>query len=147
MGVIVDELRRLMERRLDESQIVLWFDPDQNYEHAINELRLAGATILRYRDGFYRLRHEAEPFLRQSERPRLLVYVPAEYDSARLPLAELIAFAETLRPGEKGLANTRLGVIARRALKPFLSEAKLSWRIPEHDRNQALAGPWYDCRK
>jgi len=135
MGVIVDELRRLMERGLDESQILLWFDPDRDYDDAVDELGLPGATILRYHDGFYRLRHEAEPFLRQPEKPRLLVYVPAEYDSARLPLAELVALAETLRPGEKGLANTRLGVIARRALKSFLPEAKLSGLDREIEEN------------
>jgi hypothetical protein len=38
MGVIVDELRRLLERQINESQIVLWFDPEQHYETASKEL-------------------------------------------------------------------------------------------------------------
>lgn len=126
MGVIVDELRRLLERQINESQIVLWFDPEQHYETAIEELGLPETTVVRYRDGYYRLRYEAEPLLRGPQKPRLLIYLPLEYEAARAPLAELIAFGETLRPGEKGLANTRLGVIARRALKPFVSEAKLA---------------------
>jgi PglZ domain len=135
MGVIVDEIRRLLERQLEENQIVLWFDPDRNYEDVISELGLSSATILRYRDGFYRLRYEAEPLLRQPEKPRLLVYLPVEYENASLPLAELIAFGETLRPGEKGLANTRLSVIARRALKPFVPESKLDGLDREIEEN------------
>jgi hypothetical protein len=126
MGVIVEELRRLLERQLNEHQIVLWFDPERHYETALEELGVAGATLLRYTDSFYRLRHEAEPLLRQTDKPRLLVYVPVDYDGARGPLAELFTFGETLRPGEKGLANTRLAVIARRALKPFLPESRLA---------------------
>jgi len=59
MGVIVDELRRLLERQLDEHRIVLWFDAERHYEAALGQLGLTGATLLRYADGFYRLRHEA----------------------------------------------------------------------------------------
>jgi hypothetical protein len=102
---------------------------------AIEELGLPETTVLRYRDGYYRLRYEAEPLLRGPQKPRLLIYLPLEYEAARSPLAELIAFGETLRPGEKGLANTRLGVIARRALKPFVPEAKLSTLDHEIEAN------------
>ena len=135
MGVIVDEIRRLLERQLAESQIVLWFDREKHYEGALAELDFSGATTLRYRDSFYRLRHEAEPFLRKPEKPRLLVYLPVDYDAARMPLAELIALGETLRPGEKGLTNTRLGVVARRALKPFVAESKLAGLDREIEEN------------
>jgi hypothetical protein len=138
MGVIIDELRRLLERQLNDKQIVLWFDPERHYEPALNELGLLNTTVLRYRDGYYRLRYEAEPLLRQPQKPRLLVYLPVDYEAARLPLAELIAFGETLRPGEKGLANTRLGVIACRALKPFMAEAKLDAIDREIEENKLL---------
>jgi hypothetical protein len=136
MGVILDELRRLLERQLNEHGIVVWFDPERHYEAVLAELNLAGTVVLRYTDSFYRLRHEAEPWIRQAEKPRLLVYVPLEYEAARGPLAELITFGETLRPGEKGLANTRLAVIARRALKPFLSESQLAALEREIEQNK-----------
>ena len=73
MSVIVDELRRLLERHLNESQIVLWFDSERHYETVLDELGLPNVTVLRYRDSYYRLRHEAEPLLRQPQKPRLLV--------------------------------------------------------------------------
>lgn len=136
MGVIVEELRRLLQRQLDEHGIVLWFDAERHYEGALAELDLAGTTLLRYTDSFYRLRHEAEPLIRRTEKPRLLVYVPLDYEAARAPLAELITLGETLRPGEKGLANTRLAVIARRALKPFLPESRLAALDREIEENK-----------
>jgi len=68
--------------------------------------------------------------------PRLLVYLPIAYETAQMPLAELLTFGETLRPGEKGLANTRLAVIARRALKSLLPEAKLAGLDREIDDNK-----------
>ncbi len=136
MGVIVDELRRLLERQLNEHQIVIWCDPERQYETALDEVGMAGVTVLRYTDSFYRLRHEAEPHLRKPEKPRLLVYLPLEFERAQSALAELIAFGETLRPGEKGLANTRLAVIARRALKPFLPESRLTALDREIEQNK-----------
>jgi hypothetical protein len=135
MGVIVYEIRRLLERQLNESQIVLWFDREKHYEAVLSELDFAGAMVLRYTDSFYRLRHEAEPLIRKPEKPRLLVYLPVDYDAARMPLAELIALGETLRPGEKGLTNTRLSVVARRALKPFFAESKLAELDHEIEEN------------
>jgi hypothetical protein len=136
MGVIINELQSLLKRHLDEHGIVLWFDPERHYESTLSELKLSNAKVVSYTDSFYRLRHEVEPCLRKSEVPRLLVYLPVDYDSARLPLAELHAFGTILRPSEKGLANTRLAVIARRALKPFLSEAKLTAIDREVEENK-----------
>ena len=136
MGVIVDELRRLLERQLEEHGIVLWFDPERDYEPALPELGLSACTLLRFEGSYYQLRHEAEPLLRDAEPPRLLVYLPVEHEAARMPLAELIAFGVTLRPGEKGLANSRVGVIARRALKGLIPDSRLEKLDREIEENK-----------
>jgi hypothetical protein len=41
----------------------------------------------------------------------------------------------------------RLVFYARNPRKNDAAVEGESWRISEHDRNQAFAGPWYDCRK
>ncbi len=38
-GVIFDELRRLIERHLQEHGIVVWFDPEQYYEADLEKIR------------------------------------------------------------------------------------------------------------
>src|SRR5262249_15613677 len=100
MGVIVDELRQLLDRHLTDHGIVLWFDPEQHYKRTLEDLAIPGSKVLRFERSFYELRHEAEPLLRGMEVPRLLVYLPVEYETARMPLAELISCGTILRPGE-----------------------------------------------
>lgn len=136
MGVIVDELRRLLDRHLTDYGVVLWFDPEQHYERALEDLAIPESKVLRFEGSFYDLRRKAEPLLRGIEVPRLLVYLPLEYETARMALAELISFGTVVRPGEKGLANTRLAVVARRALKGLLPETRLVRLDKEIEQNK-----------
>jgi PglZ domain len=136
MGVIVNELRQLLDRHLTDHGIVLWFDPEQHYERALEGLAIPGSKVLRFERSFYELRDEAEPLLRGMEVPRLLVYLPVEYETARMPLAELISYGTIVRPGEKGLANTRLAVVARRALKGLVPETRLDRLDKEIEQNK-----------
>ena len=136
MGVIVDELRQLLDRHLTDHGVVLWFDPEQHYKEAFEDLATPGAKVLGFEGSFYELRHEAEPLLRGTEVPRLLVYLPVEYETARMPLAELISFGSVVRPGEKGLANTRLAVVARRALKGLIPDTRLERLDKEIEQNK-----------
>src|SRR5207247_1735608 len=46
------------------------------------------------------------------------------------------SYGTTVRPGEKGLANTRLSVIARRALKGFVPETRLERLDKEIEENK-----------
>jgi hypothetical protein len=136
MGVIVDELRQLLDRHLTDYGIVLWFDPEQHYEGTLEGLAIRGSKLLRFERSVYELRHEAEPLLRGMEVPRLLVYLPVEYETARMPLAELISYGTIVRPGEKGLANTRLAVVARRALKGSIPDTRLERLDREIEQNK-----------
>ena len=48
MGVVLEELKRLLEREVREHGIAVWFDPKRHYEAALEDLSLAGITLLRY---------------------------------------------------------------------------------------------------
>jgi len=52
MGVIVNELRQLLDRHLTDHGIVLWFDPEQHYEGTLEGLRVEGGVCL-VRFGWY----------------------------------------------------------------------------------------------
>ena len=136
MGVIVNELRQLLDRHLTDHGIVLWFDPEQHYERTLEGLAIPGSKVLRFERSFYELRDEAEPLLRGMEVPVALVYLPVEYETARMPLAELISYGTIVRPGEKGLANTRLAVVARRALRGLVPETRLDRLDKEIEQNK-----------
>ena len=58
-----------------------------------------------------------------------------EYDDAHLPLSELLTLGETLRPGVMGQGNTKLAVIARRALKGRVAETRLARLDREIEEN------------
>jgi hypothetical protein len=72
------------------------------------------------------VRLEAEPLLRGLDAPKLLVYLPVAWEKAQEPLAEMLALGVDLRPGVSGNRNTRLAVVARKALKGRIAEARLA---------------------
>ena len=86
-------------------------------------MEIPDTKIALYRDSFFELRHEIEPLLDSSERPRLIVYVPLEADDTDHALAEVEAAGVILRPGQQPpTRNTRLSVIAKNALKTTVRE-------------------------
>ena len=137
MGMIVNELRALLGRLIDEHGLVLWFDPERQYEASLDEAAPVNSEPpLRFEGSYYDLRYRAERFLRGSEPPKLLVYLDVEYDDARFPLSEMIALGHVIRPGEKGLSNTRLAVVAKRALKGHIPDARLEGLPREIEENR-----------
>src|ERR1039458_4808700 len=124
MGVILDELRQVLTKHIQDHGLVVWFDPDRHYESVLNQIQIPGCQMLVYDGSYYALRAAAEPLIRNLEPPRLLLSLPLEYDDAHLPLSELITLGETVRPGVMGQGNTKLAVIARRALKGRVAETR-----------------------
>src|ERR1019366_7853476 len=98
MGVILDELRQVLTKHIQDHGLVLWFDPDRNYEAVLDQLQIPGCQLLVYDGSYYALRAAAEALIRNVEPPRLLLYLALEYDDAYLPLSELLTFGETVRP-------------------------------------------------
>src|SRR6267142_1142767 len=125
MKVITQTVEKLIADDIRDHSLVVWFDPDRHYETIVRGLRAGQERTLVYVGSFYKLRLEAEPFLRGFDPPRMLVYVPIPWEHAEEPLAELLALGVTLRPGVQGNRNTRLAVVARKALKGRVPEARL----------------------
>jgi hypothetical protein len=127
MGVVTEYLNRLIARQVDEQGIVVWFDPENQYEAMVSDLAIPETTIACYEGSFFALRHRIEPLLGGDEPPRLVVYVPLEQTQTRNALAEIEAAGAILKPGQPSLPrNTRLSVIARHALKSVLGESAVA---------------------
>src|ERR1017187_9111405 len=125
MGVITEAVEKLVSEYVRDRGLVLWFDQERHYESAARGLKAGQERFLAYDGSFYKLRLEAEPFLRGLEPPKLLVYLPVSWEESREPLAEMLALGVDLRPGVSGSRNTRLAVVARKALKGRVADARL----------------------
>src|SRR5450759_4455851 len=117
MGVITEAIEKLIGEFIRERGLVLWFDSEQHYESIVRGLKAGQERILTFDGSFYKLRLEAEPFLRGLDAPKLLMYLPITWEQAEEPLAEMLALGVDLRPGVAGNRNTKLAVVARKALK------------------------------
>src|ERR1035437_2102621 len=125
MGVITAAVEKLVSECIRDRGLVLWFDPEHHYEKVARGLNVGQERFLAFDGSFYKLRLEAEPFLRGLDAPKLLVYLPIAWEQAEEPLAEMLALGVDLRPGVPGNRNTRLAVVARKALKGRVAEVRL----------------------
>src|ERR1017187_3766293 len=136
MGVITEAIEKLAGEYLHDRGLVLWFDPERHYESVARGLNAGQERVLAFEGSFYQLRLEAEPFLRGFDAPKLLVYLPIAWEDAKEPLAEMLALGVDLRPGVSGSRNTRLAVVARKALKGHVADA----RVEDLDRQIEQGG-------
>src|ERR1019366_3862859 len=125
MGVITEAVEKLVSEFVREQGLVLWFDPERHYESVARRLNAGQERALVFDGSFYKLRLDAEPFVRGFDVPKLLVYLPVAWEDAKEPLAAMLALGVDLRPGVSGSRNTRLAVVARKALKGRVSDARL----------------------
>ena len=102
MGVVIEALKQLIAQQVSEHGVVLWFDPECHYENETSSVVSSDLTFVRFKGSYYQLRADVEPLLRGSDPPKLLVYLPVEYEVAKGPLAELLAFGTVMRPGAAG---------------------------------------------
>jgi hypothetical protein len=112
MGKVTEYLTSLLAKAVNDHAIVVWYDPDRHYEKFIEPLELTATHVVRFRDSFFVLRHEIEPFLSGPEPGRLLVYVPMDQQQAHDALIEAGAAGAVM--------NLSLAILARDALKPFV---------------------------
>jgi hypothetical protein len=125
MGVITEAVEKLVSEYIRDRGLVLWFDPERHYEGVARGLNAGQERVLVFDGSFYKLRLDAEPFVRGFDAPKLLVYLPVAWEDAKEPLAEMLALGVDLRPGVSGSRNTRLAVVARKALKGRVADARL----------------------
>ena len=121
MGAVTEELIRLIAKQVDEKGLVLWFDPERHYVDALGSISIPDCAILRYEDSYFRLRRETASYMNGDAPPRLIVYLPVDPSDTRDDLIELSVAGVSLFPGANPWQrNTRLSVIARRALEPII---------------------------
>lgn len=111
MGVIKDHLVSLLSKQIHDHGIVVWYDPEQNYNSFVETLDLPATNIVRFTDSFFALRHEVEPFLDGPKPGPALVYVPLPQDQTHDALVEAGAAGYTLK--------LPLSILAGDALRPF----------------------------
>lgn len=126
MGVVTETLKQLLAQQVTEHGVVVWFDPECHFQGIAASAAKPEWSFVEFKGSFYELRAAIEPAIRQLEPPKLLVYIPVEYEAAKAPLVELLALGVVMRPGAAGSANSRLSVIARKALTNIVSESKLA---------------------
>lgn len=124
-GLVTVHLLSLIAKQVNDSGLVVWYDPDGVYADAVAALDLPDTKVLHYMGSFLRLRWEIDQkhIMDGEEAPRLVVYVPMAQDQTHHALIELEAAGVIMQPGQQPPArNTRLAVVARNALKGVLGD-------------------------
>jgi hypothetical protein len=125
-GRVTDALVARVRRQVDEHGLVLWLDPERQYGRIPPLLGLEGVPVQVYDISVFELRRRIDSMLAGWERPQLVVYVPFSEARVAGPLAELVAAATVLKPGQQPpTRNTRLAVVARSALADHVPAAIL----------------------
>jgi len=148
MGLISDTLLATLQEQLDHHHVVVWFDPEQAYtgivEHLASQIQanqriVSPATFARYDQdlGFLALRRQLEPLWSQEEQPDLLIYAPLAENTTHNALAEFIVSGVRLEPGAHPPEhNTRLAVVARRALEQVFPAATVEKIVADIEKGQ-----------
>jgi hypothetical protein len=115
MGIVTDYLIGMVQSNLEKNGIVVWYDPEKQY---LNLAKKIGEEIpvFFYEGSYIELRYKLEPYLDSKEKGNALVYVPEKHDEVESPLLEVEYFGTYIKPGGPTNRNTRLEVIARKAL-------------------------------
>lgn len=112
MGIVTEHLISLISKEVTNHGVVVWYDSECHYANFAESLELAGTHIARFKDSFFALRREIEPFLSGPEPGRLVVYVPRGQEQTHDALVEA---------GVAGIVvRLPLAILARDALKPFV---------------------------
>ena len=134
MPKLTDSLSQLIQRQINERGIVVWYDPDKAYAQAVDALNLEGVTVLKYVDGYFRLREELENWLEWIDEkgrpiadgevpPKLLVYVPQYRPESHYALIEVETAGVVVEPGAPVTErNTRLSGLVERVFTKISPE-------------------------
>lgn len=126
MAKLKHTLRQLLQRQINERGIVVWYDPEQAYVRVVDELEFDGVTVLKYVDGYFRLREALEehlewidnqgrPIADREVPPLLLVYVPKDREDSHFALVEVETAGVVVEPGASVTErNTRLAGLVER---------------------------------
>jgi len=117
----------VIKKQVDDSGIVVWYDPDGHYQEFVKSLDLPGTPLEKYEGSFFALRHRIDPFLSCSDPSGLIVYVPLDRTQTHNALVEAEAAGVIIFPGaQPRQRNTRLSVVAKAALRGKIGDQELS---------------------
>lgn len=143
MGIVANTLISILQEYIDHHKVVVWFDPEKAYTNIVETLEgkspIPNTTLAVYDSGkgFMALRRELEPVWQVEEPPRLLIYVPMASRDTQNALIEYILAGVQLEPGlHPPERNTRLAMIARRALENLLPAATVEKIVADTERGQ-----------
>lgn len=143
MGIVANKLISILQVHIDRHKVVVWFDPEKAYTNIVDTLAenspIPDTTLAVYDPGkgFMVLRRELELIWHGEEPPCLLIYVPTASRETHNALIEYIIAGVQLEPGlHPPDRNTRLAVIARRALEPILPAATVEKIVSDTEKGQ-----------
>jgi hypothetical protein len=119
---------------VEQTGIIVWYDPEKTYTELAKNLDIPGTTVLYYEDSFIALRRKIEPFLEFIDEtgkpvsncdvpPKLIIYVSLERNETGNALIEAESAGIVLEPkASPWQRNTRLQVIAEQVFKKITPE-------------------------
>lgn len=128
-GRISAAVVELLRRQVADRGLVVWYDPQKAYGSLAARLAIADCAVLRYEDGFFRLREQLEPFLECVDAngtlkpdadiaPRVVVYVPVARAATGYALIEAESAGIVVEPDAPvPERNSRLGRIVEEVFK------------------------------
>ena len=121
MSEVAKFLSQFIRKQMDGHGIVVWYDPQNNYNTIIDNLTLKGIPVLKFQGSFIQIRFELEPYLSQNETPKVLVYIPMDRSETNYALIEAEVAGCFLTPGHSDAdKNTSLEHLAYRILKNII---------------------------
>ncbi len=129
MSRVSDYLLALIRKQVDDRGVVVWYDPQTSYSAFVQQLEMANTTIIRYENGFFRVREKLEPFLEYvteegelkpdaDQPPSLILYVPLAREESGFALIEAETAGVVLEPGAaRPECNTRLGFLVEKVFE------------------------------
>jgi hypothetical protein len=122
MGKLTDYIRELLNRQIKDYGIVVWYDPEEQYAKAVDNIR-ADAELFKFQGSFFELKHKLDHFLEEPKQPKLIIYVPKKRNDIDDALIEFDKAGCILEPGHSSInQNTRLEVLTRAVLKPIMPD-------------------------
>lgn len=126
MGKVTEFILNFVREKINEYKFVVWYDPDLVYGNLLSELRVDDIHIFKYDGSFLELRYKIEPYLKDFLDLKVLIYLPIERIKDSSPMIEAEVLGVILEPsGAKG-RNTRLTILAKKALKSIIPPDNLN---------------------
>ena len=115
-------------KQIEKNNIVIWFDPDNFYSSAIEEILTENIeiTVFKLGDSYIDLRFKIDSLLDKADPPKMIIYLPVKEEATNFALTEAIAAGVVMKPGQQPPErNTRLSVVIQRALEGILSDKEI----------------------